>query len=95
MISDKDATEIKIEWENCPDVDIAELKSLKNKEITYFEEPDSLKCGRLKKVSSKMSDGMDAVNCTALENVDPANFYIKTDLADPAACMIETNARIG
>jgi len=82
LFADKAVKEIKIEWENsavCPTVDIAELAALKSQELTYYEKPDSLKCGKLKKVEGKM----DTVACTALENVDPANFYFKTDLADP------------
>ena len=94
MIGDKGAKDIKIEWEfsaACANVEIAELKSLKYQEIKFFEAPDSLKCGKLKKVSGKM----DTTDCTVLENVDAANFYIKPDLSNnPAtACMIETNAR--
>ena len=100
LISDKAAKTIKIEWEHsnvCPDVEIAELAALKSHEIKYFKMPDSLKCGKLKKVEAKMdnADNTATVDCTALEDVDAANFYIKTDLADPAACVIETNARIG
>ena len=93
MFADKAAKEIKIEWENsavCPTVDIAELASLKNQELTYFEKPDSLKCGKVKKVEGKM----DAEACTALENFDPANFYFKTNLADPTKCVIETTPKI-
>ena len=92
MCPDKAVQEIKIEWEFsavCPDVDIAELAALKSQELTYYEKPDSLKCGKLKKVSGKM----DTTDCTVLENVDAANFYIKTDLADTTKCVIETNAK--
>ena len=100
LISDKAAKTIKIEWEHsnvCPDVEIAELAALKSHEIKYFKMPDSLKCGKLKKVEAKMdnADNTATVDCTALEDVDAANFYIKPDLSNnPAtACMIETNAR--
>ena len=92
LFTDKAAKDIKIEWEYsaaCANVKIAELAALKSQEIKYFKAPDSLKCGKLKKVSGKM----DATACTALENVDPVNIYFKTDLADATKCMIETNAR--
>ena len=97
MIGGKGAKDIKIEWEfsaACANVEIAELKSLKYQEIKFFEAPDSLKCGKLKKVSGKMH----AVDCTALENVDPANFYIKPDLAKSGSvsgkCVIEVTPKI-
>ena len=100
LCPDKAVQEIKIEWEFktvCPDVEIAELAALKSQELTYFEKPDSLKCGKLKKVSGKMGDGMGAVDCTALDNVDPANFYIKPDLAKSGSnsgkCVIETTPK--
>ena len=92
MFPDKAAKDIKIVWEFstvCPDVEIAELASLSNDDkIKYFEKPDSIKCGQLKKVSGKM----DTVDCTPLENVDPTNIYFKTDLADPTKCLIEATA---
>ena len=97
LCPDKAVQEIKIEWEFsavCPDVDIAELAALKSQELTYYEKPDSLKCGKLKKVSGLM----DATSCTALENVDPANFYIKPDLAKSGSvsgkCVIEVTPKI-
>ena len=100
LFTDKAAKDIKIEWQYsaaCANVKIAELAALKSQEIKYFEAPDSLKCGKLKKVSGKMGDGMDAVDCTALDNVDPANFYIKPDLAKSGSnsgkCVIETTPK--
>ena len=92
MFPDKPAKEIKIEWELstvCPDVSIAETAPLmKSDPVKYFEKPDSIKCGLIKKVSGKM----DTVDCTPLENVDPTNIYFKTDLADPTKCLIEATA---
>ena len=94
MFKDKPAKEIKIEWEFstvCPNVEIAELAALSNDDkIKYFEKPDSIKCGQIKKVSGKM----DTVDCApALENVDPTNIYFKTDLTDPTKCLIETTPK--
>ena len=91
-VSVKNQHQISIEWEFsavCPDVDIAEMKSLRSQEIKYFEEADTLRCGcgKLKKVSGKV----DTVDCTALE--DSANFYLKTNLFDPSKCMIETTPK--
>ena len=95
LFSDKSAKTIVIEWENsavCPKVEIAEIEKLKDKEVKYFEKPDSLKCGKIKKVEGKM----DTVVCTALENVEPANIYFKTilPLATPATCEIALTPKI-
>merc|ERR1711936_596245 len=80
------AKTIKIEWENsvCANEEIAELETLKNKEVKYCEKPDSLKCGKLKKVSGSM----DATACKDLENAEAGDIYIKTDLTDVAKCEI-------
>merc|ERR1712184_75672 len=90
-LTPKTAKTIKIEWENsvCANEEIAELETLKNKEVKYFEKPDSLKCGKMKKVSGNM----DAEVCTALENAEPADIYTKTQLADPAKCEIATTPK--
>ena len=89
MYADYAAEKIKIEWEFksfCPDVEIAELAALKNQDSTYF-----VNCGKLKKVSGQI----DSTDCTALENADPANFYIKKDLAKShVPCVIETTSKI-
>ena len=91
------AKTIKVTWNtNCADEEIAELATLKSQDITYFESPDSLKCGAIRKVEGKMQLGLNQVDCTALgvvDSVDPANIYIKTDLADTTKCVIETNAK--
>ena len=90
-LTPKTAKTIKIEWENsvCAKVEIAELETLKNKEVKYFKKPDSLKCGKMKKVTGNM----DAEVCTALENAEPADIYIKTQLADVAKCEIATTPK--
>ena len=90
MVPDKHAMEIKIEWEFssvCPDVSIVEIAPLDqvSDRVKYFEKPDSIKCGKLKKVSGKI----DTVDCSALENVDPAPIYVKFDLANPTKCVFE------
>ena len=86
----KTAKTIKVEWEsNCAATDIAELATLKSQDVTYFESPDALKCGKIKAVTGKM----DATDCTALATTDVSNVYIKTKSDDAAACVIETNAK--
>jgi len=96
LFLDKPAMEIKIEWEFssvCPDVsivgEIAPLDQVSDR-VKYFEKPDSIKCGKLKKVSGKI----DLVDCTPLVNVDPANIYIKLDSANPTKCVIEQTSKI-
>merc|ERR1712137_1284597 len=78
-LTPKTAKTIKIEWENsvCANEEIAELETLKNKEVKYFEKPDSLKCGN-----------MDATACKDLENAEAGDIYFKTDLTDVAKCEI-------
>ena len=52
LFTDKSAKTILVEWENsgvCPNVEIAEIE--KSKSVTYLERSDSLKCGKLKKVT--------------------------------------------
>ena len=93
LFTDKSAKTIVIEWEKsdaCPKVEIAEIEKLKNKEVKYFEKPESLKCGKLKKVTGNM----DTEPCTALENVEPADIYFKTTLADKSKCEIATSPKI-
>merc|ERR1712184_124549 len=68
----------------CANEEIAELETLKNKEVKYFEKPDSLKCGKMKKVSGNM----DATACKDLENAEAGDIYFKTDLTDVAKCEI-------
>ena len=90
LFTDKSAKTILVEWENsgvCPNVEIAEIE--KSKSVTYLERSDSLKCGKLKKVTGKR----DVTDCTALENAEPADIYFKTDLADKSSCMITTTAK--
>ena len=95
LFGDKAAKDIKIEWENptvCPDTVFAEIASLKSEKVTYFEKPDSLKCGKMKKVTGKI----DTVECKPdLEDKDPADFYFKTDLTDPKKCVIELTPKLG
>jgi len=85
------AKTIKVEWveSNCAATDIAELATLKSQDVSYFESPDSLKCGKIKKVTGKM----DATDCTELGETDAANVYIKTLSTDATKCVIETNAK--
>ena len=81
---------IKVTWNtNCADEEIAEIATLKSQDVSYFESPDSLKCGKIKAVTGKM----DTVDCTALATTDASNVYIKTKADDAAACVIETNAK--
>ena len=90
LFTDKGAKTILVEWENsgvCPNVEIAEIE--KSKSVTYLEKSDFLKCGKLKKVTGKR----DVTDCTALENVEPADIYFKTDLADKSKCLISTTAK--
>ena len=92
LFGDKAAKEVKIEWENptvCPDKEFTEIASLKGEKVTYFEKPDSLKCGKMKMVSGKM----DATDCAPLENVEPAGIYFKTKSDDAAACLIATTPK--
>ena len=95
LSTEKAAKDIKIEWENptvCPDTVFAEIASLKSEKVTYFEKPDSLKCGKMKKVTGKI----DTVECKPdLEDKDPADFYFKTDLTDPKKCVIELTPKLG
>ena len=94
MVPDKHAMEIKIEWEFssvCPDVSIVEIAPLDQVTfVKYFEKPDSIKCGKLKKVSGKI----DTVDCTPLENAPPANIYVKFDSANPTKCVFEQTPKI-
>ena len=90
LFTDKSAKTILVEWENsgvCPNVEIAEIEL--NKSVTYLEKSDSLKCGKLKKVTGKR----DITDCTALENVEPADIYFKTDLTDKNNCLIATTPK--
>merc|ERR1712232_685332 len=89
-LTGKSAKTVKVEWEsNCADEEIAEIATLKSQDVSYFESPDSLKCGKIKAVTGKM----DTVDCTALATTDVSNVYIKTKSDDAAACVIETNAK--
>jgi len=95
---DKAAKTIKIEWENptvCPDTVLTEdIAALKSAKVTYFEKPDSLKCGKMKKVTGKI----DAEECKPdLEDKEPADIYFKMDLSDAAKtkCLIELTPKFG
>ena len=95
---DKPAKEVKIVWENptvCPDTVLAaDIAALKSAKVTYFEKPDSLKCGKMKKVTGKI----DAEECKPdLEDKEPADIYFKIDLTDAAKtkCLIELTPKFG
>ena len=90
LFTDKSAKTILVEWENsavCPNVEIAEIEI--NKSVSYTEKTDSVKCGKLKKVTGKR----DVTDCTALENAEPADIYFKTDSADKDECVITTTPK--
>ena len=94
---DKPAKEVKIVWENptvCPDTVLAaDIAALKSEKVTYFEKPDSLKCGKMKKVTGKI----DTEECTALDDKEPADIYFKLDLTDATKkkCLIELTPKFG
>ena len=61
-----------IVWENsgpdCPSLLFNEIPPLQHLKLLYL-----LKCGKMKKVSGKV----DGEECTPLQNVEPADIYIK------------------
>ena len=90
LFTDKSAKTILVEWENsgvCPNLEIAEIEI--NKSVTYTEKTDSVKCGKLKKVTGKR----DVTDCTALENAEPADIFFKTDSTDKDNCLITTTPK--
>lgn len=95
-------TDCEVKWEPtdiCPPVKAGKtgdgkIPALGNFAFTYFTAPPSLACTKLTEVTCKM--GAEVCKTAKGMDIPPdvPNMYVKTDLADPKKCLVDSTPKI-